>query len=70
MIPIVNSVKDLGSSKSPVTKEAYVCLCRNDKYALVWGNSAQGILAHGSDVETKLLGLVCIAKICHFRAYD
>jgi hypothetical protein len=26
---------------------------------LVWGDSAEGILAHGTDIETRLLGLVC-----------
>jgi len=28
---------------------------------LVWGDSAEGIFAHGIDVETKLLGLVRIS---------
>jgi len=56
-LPIVNSVKDLGSAR----KDRYVCLCRNEKFVLVWGDSAEGILAHGIDVETKLLGLVRIS---------
>ena len=59
VLPIVNSVKDLVSPKSTVTKEAYICLCRNERYVLVWSDSVAGVLGHGADVETRLLGLVC-----------
>jgi hypothetical protein len=55
VLPIINSVKDLGSVK----KERYICLCKEEKMVLVWGDSAEGILAHGTDIETRLLGLVC-----------
>lgn len=58
VLPIVNSVKELASGKSTVTKEAYICLCRQEKYVLVWSDSVPGVLAHGTDVETRLLGLV------------
>lgn len=58
VLPIVNSVKDIAFSRSSITKEAYVCLCRNERYVLVWSDSVQGVLAHGADVETRLLGLV------------
>ena len=67
ILPIVNSVKDLGSRMSPVTKEAYICLCRNEKMVLVWGDSVEGILAHGTDVETRLLGLVRTATPYNFN---
>jgi hypothetical protein len=67
VLPIVNSVKELASPKSSVTKEAYICLCRSEKYVLVWSDSVQGVLAHGSDVETRLLGLVsaCFPSMSH-----
>lgn len=58
VLPIVNSVKDIVTGKSVVTKEAYVCLCRQERFVLVWGDTVPGILAHGSDIETRLLGLV------------
>lgn len=58
VLPIVNSVKDLATGRSNVTREAYVCLCRNERMVFVWGDSVQGILPHATDVETKLLGLV------------
>lgn len=68
VLPIVNSVKDLASPKCSVTKEAYICLCRNEKYVLVWSDSVQGVLAHGADVETRLLGLVCLSLILNHQA--
>jgi hypothetical protein len=58
VLPIVNSIRDLISGKSSVNREAYICLCRSEKYVLVWSDSVQGVLAHGADVETRLLGLV------------
>ncbi len=67
VLPIVDSVKDLGSSMSTVTKEAYMCLCRNERFVLLWSDSVQGILAHGNDVETKFLGSVRIAMRRYFQ---
>jgi hypothetical protein len=57
-LPIVNTVKDITSSKTNVTRDAYVCLCKQERMVLVWGDTVPGILAHGTDVETRLLGLV------------
>lgn len=59
VLPIINSVKDIAIGRASVTKEAYICLCRQERYVLVWSDSVQGVLAHGADVETRLLGLVC-----------
>jgi hypothetical protein len=58
VLPIVNSVKDIATGKAPVSREAYVCLCRQESTVLVWGDTVPGILAHGTDIETRLLGLV------------
>jgi hypothetical protein len=58
VLPIVNSVRDIVTEKSLITRDAYVCLCRQEQMVLVWGDTVPGILAHGTDVETKLLGLV------------
>ncbi|KAK3217316.1 hypothetical protein GRF29_1g2672114 [Pseudopithomyces chartarum] len=57
-LPIVNSVHDIATGKSLVTRDSYVCLCRQERMVLVWGDTVPGILAHGTDVETRLLGLV------------
>jgi hypothetical protein len=66
VLPIVNSVEEIGTGKA-VTKESYICLCRNEKYVLVWCSSAQGILVHGNDIETRLLGLVRVTTARHFK---
>lgn len=58
VLPIVNSVRDIATEKSPISRDSYVCLCRQEQMVLVWGDTVPGILAHGTDVETKLLGLV------------
>ncbi|KAH0543419.1 hypothetical protein FGG08_002277 [Glutinoglossum americanum] len=65
VLPIVNSVKDIGSGKSAVTKESCICLCRNEKFVLVWSDSVPAILAHGADVETRLLGLIWGTQIAN-----
>ncbi|KAF1811332.1 hypothetical protein P152DRAFT_515290 [Eremomyces bilateralis CBS 781.70] len=57
-LPIVDSVKSIATGKCTVTRDAYICLCRAEKFVLVWGDTAQGILAHGTDVENRLLGIV------------
>ncbi|KAF2738394.1 hypothetical protein EJ04DRAFT_486221 [Polyplosphaeria fusca] len=58
VLPVVNSVKDIASPRSNVTRDSYVCLCRQERMVLVWGDTVPGILAHGTDVETRLLSLV------------
>lgn len=58
VLPVANSVKDIVSGKSSVTRDNYVCLCRQERMVLVWGDTVPGILAHGTDIETRLLGLV------------
>ncbi|KAF2643362.1 hypothetical protein P280DRAFT_250925 [Massarina eburnea CBS 473.64] len=58
VLPVANSVKDIATGKSSVAHDAYICLCRQERMVLVWGDTVPGILAHGTDVETKLLGLV------------
>ncbi|KAF8242296.1 hypothetical protein K440DRAFT_607581 [Wilcoxina mikolae CBS 423.85] len=54
VLPIVNSVKEV----SEAGRERWVCLCREEKMCLVWGETAEGLLAHGAEVESRLLGLV------------
>ncbi|KAF1992476.1 hypothetical protein K402DRAFT_416135 [Aulographum hederae CBS 113979] len=58
VLPIINSVKDIAAGRANITKEAYICLCRQERFILVWADSAQNILAHGTEVETRLLSLV------------
>lgn len=58
VLPIVSSIKDIAEGKCTVTRDAYVCLCKQERLVLVWGDTVPGILAHGTDIETRLLGLV------------
>ncbi|KAF2691890.1 hypothetical protein K458DRAFT_411589 [Lentithecium fluviatile CBS 122367] len=58
VLPIINSVKEVATAGSSVTRDRYVCLCRQERMVLVWGDTVPGILAHGTDIETRLLGLV------------
>jgi hypothetical protein len=58
VLPIVNSINDICTGKSSVSQDAFMCACRQERFVLVWCDSAQGLVAHGSDVETKLVGLV------------
>jgi hypothetical protein len=58
VLPIVSSLKDIATGKASVSRDAYVCLCRQEGMVLVWGDTVPGILAHGTDIETRLLGLV------------
>jgi len=58
VLPIANSVKDITTGKASVSREAYVCLFRQERMVLVWGDTVPGILAHGTDIETRLLSLV------------
>jgi hypothetical protein len=58
VLPIANSINDICTGKSSVSQDAFMCACRRERLVLIWGDSAQGLLAHGSDVETRLVGLV------------
>lgn len=57
-LPIVTSIADIANEKASVSRNSYLCLARNERMVLVWGDTVPGILAHGTDVETRLLGLV------------
>jgi hypothetical protein len=63
VLPIVNSVKDIATGTASISRTSYVCLCRLERIVLVWGDTVPGILAHGTDIETRLLGLVWGAHI-------
>ena len=56
-LPIVNSIQELVEDSS-IPREAYMCLCKEERFVLLWGDNVQGILAHGADIETRFLSLV------------
>jgi hypothetical protein len=62
VMPLARTVRDVGTPRCTATKESYLCFCREERFLLIWGSSTQSILAHGSDVESTLLSLVCYPK--------
>ncbi|KAF2752330.1 hypothetical protein M011DRAFT_415679 [Sporormia fimetaria CBS 119925] len=67
VLPIVNSVADIAMGRVSVPRTTYVCLCRQERMVLCWSDTVPGILAHGADIETRILGLVWGAHVpSHF----
>ena len=63
VLPIVKSVNEIGTARSPVQKERWMCLCKKEKVTLIWSDSVNSLLVHGSDVESKLIGLVSTQSV-------
>lgn len=59
-VPVVESLNSLGSDPSSVRRRDFCCFVRQEKVVLVWSTSADEILLHASDVETKLMSSVCL----------
>lgn len=57
-LQIVHSLAALASGETAVTKKSYMCILREEKVVLLWNESVEGILAHGTDVEGFLVGIV------------
>lgn len=57
-LPIIDSVEMLASGRAHVARDGFICLCRREQFVLVWGDTVEGILAQGNDIETWLVGLV------------
>lgn len=58
VLPIVDSVKDIGSGSVTVNRDSCMCLCRNERFLLLWSSSVHGIVTHGTDIEARLFSLV------------
>ncbi len=59
-VPIVPSLSELAAGNTQVTRKSYMSIVRQEKIALIWSDSVEGILTHGGDVESILVGLVGI----------
>lgn len=57
-IPIISSLADLAAGSSRVSKKSYMCVVRTERVVLVWNDSVEGILTHGTDVESILVAMV------------
>jgi len=67
-IPIIETFSALSTGHSTIFN-SFACLVRKEKVMLVWAASVEGILSHGSHIETKLLGWVCLTliKTCYMK---
>jgi hypothetical protein len=63
-IPVVQSLAELASGTTNVTKKSYMCVLRSERVVLVWNDSVEGILTHGTDVESIIVGIVSFASLC------
>lgn len=57
-IPVVQSFAELASGTTTIAKRAYMCILREERVVLLWNDSVEGILTHGTDVEGILVGIV------------
>lgn len=61
-IPIVRSLEEILSGNVEIDSHAYACLLREERIVMLWNDTVEGILAHGADVEDKLMGHVSFSK--------
>lgn len=57
-IPVVQSLEQIITSQVEIDHNAYACLLREERIVMLWNDTVEGILAHGADVEDKLMGHV------------
>ncbi|QKX64636.1 uncharacterized protein TRUGW13939_11811 [Talaromyces rugulosus] len=57
-VPVVESLKLLAGDHSNMRRRDFCCFVRQEKVVLVWSNSADEVLLHASDVETKLMSSI------------
>ncbi|KAH8676512.1 glycosyl transferase family group 2-domain-containing protein [Tricladium varicosporioides] len=57
-IPVIQSLDALCQGEFEIDPRAYACLLREERVVLLWNETVEGILAHGADVEDKLMAHV------------
>ncbi|KAH8690184.1 glycosyl transferase family group 2-domain-containing protein [Talaromyces proteolyticus] len=57
-VPVVDSLSSLAQDSTSVRRRDFCCFVRQEKVVLVWSTSADDVLLHASDVETKLMSSV------------
>jgi hypothetical protein len=55
-IPIVQSLEAITKKAVELDTKAYACLLREERIVMLWSDTVEGIIAHGADVEDKLMG--------------
>jgi hypothetical protein len=64
VLPIIDSIEQLASGDAPVTRDQFICLCKQEQFVLVWGDTVENIVTQGTDIETWLVGLVSCSAWC------
>lgn len=67
-VPVVDSLRDIARDGGGVRRRDYCCFVREEKIVLVWSNSADELMIHASDVESKIMSSVSylyLLKYCH-----
>jgi hypothetical protein len=65
-IPVVQSLEQIIASNVEINHNAYACLLREERIVMLWNDTVEGILAHGADVEDKLMAHVSVCLIGNF----
>lgn len=55
ILPVVETVRDLGTERSSATKSHCAALCKEERYIFVWNDSVKDIEATATDLENILL---------------
>lgn len=58
VLPIIDSVNLISSGEVQIARENFVCLCRQEQFVLIWGDTVENMIVLGTDIETWLVGLV------------
>lgn len=58
VLPIIDSIEQIASGGAPITRDHFVCLCKQEQFVLIWGDTVENIVAQGTDIEAWLVGLV------------
>lgn len=58
-IPVVESLQQIVSSDSRVRRRDFACFVRNERLLLVWSYNADELFAQASNMESKMVGMVC-----------
>ena len=68
VLPIVDSIEQIASGEATVSREQFICLCKQEQLVLVWGDTVENIVTQGTDIETWLVGLVGSLDIKNYEA--
>ncbi|KAE9371529.1 hypothetical protein N431DRAFT_545756 [Stipitochalara longipes BDJ] len=54
-VPIIQSLDSVVGGHVDLPEKAFACLLRDERIAMLWSDSVEGIISHAADVEDKLM---------------